>query len=474
MTYGCIAEDHMMLFSDLNLFQHYQTSLANNRLLKQNKSFTEYVYDNLSLECNYFYFEDSELMKAHNINSILNSEVLWAAENPTSRISITARNYKNAVQVRLNASHSPPKANGIENTPNSLWSFKADSIIKTKAHIFVNHITKENELCFQDKSGLVYLINATGNLIWKKRITEDIQSEIYTVDIFKNGKLQLLFNTQNYLHLLDRNGNYVQGFPIRLPAKVTSNLTVLDYDGKKDYRLFIACADKRIYNFSLYGIKTEGFTPVKTDAEVIEAIQYVKVGPSDYLITVDVAGKIYAFSRKGEGRIDFKNRVIEHLEHLLVLPGSNLDNTKLVYVDDKNSLLNKISLSDKKEALKIGDELTGFKTSFGLLNDDEQTDLITGGDGALFVYDLFTGKLLEYIDESAYYDDVQMVHTSDQDLVMAFDKSGQKIDVINTSGKLSSTLPNATSKPMICDLYKNGKTYVLLINGNMISCRELQ
>jgi hypothetical protein len=472
MKYGCISGSYLILFSDKELLQYYQLCNANNHLLKQNKAFANYLNDHLSLECNYFYFEDSELMKAHNINSVINSEVLWAAENPTSQISITARNYKNVVQVRLNASHSQP-TNGLDNTQNSLWSFKADSLIKTNTHLFVNHLTQENELCFQDEARIVYLINATGNLLWKKKISEDIQSDVYTVDIFKNGKLQLLFNTQNYLHLLDRNGNYVQGFPIKLPAKATSHLTVLDYDGKKDYRLFIACADKRIYNFSLYGIKTEGFIPVKTDAEVIMPVQYLKVGGSDYLITADVSGKIYVFSRKGEGRIDFKNKVIEQLDHLLVLPGNNLDNTKLVYVDDKNNLLNKISLTDKKEALKIGDELNGFKTSFDLLNDDTQPDLLVYGNGALFAYDLFTGKLLEYFDESATFEDAQLVHTSDQDLVLAFDKTEQKIDVINTAGKLSSTLPNVTHKPMICDLYKNGKTYVLLVNGDNISCREL-
>jgi hypothetical protein len=320
----------------------------------------------------------------------------------------------------------------------------------------------------------VYLINSTGNLIWKKKISETIQSAIYTVDIFKNGKLQMLFNTENYLYLLDRNGNYVQGFPVKLPAKITSDLTLLDYENNKDYRLFVACADKHIYNFSLYGIRTEGFVPVKTDAEVILPISYVKVGASDYLITADVSGKIYVFSRKGLGRIDFKNKTIEGLDHLKVLAGSNLDNTRLIYVDDKNDLLNKISLTDKKEALKIGDDLNGFKTSFALINDDEQSDFFAYGNGAFYAYDLFTSKLLEYFNEPAVYINVQLIHASDQDLILAYDKGGEKVDVVNTAGKLSVTFQGATQKPMASDLYKNGKTYVLLVNGNKVSCQELK
>ena len=71
------------------------------------------------------------------------------------------------------------------------------------------------------------------------------------------------------------------------------------------------------------------------------------------------------------------------------------------------------------------------------------------------------------------YDDAQMVQTSDNTWFLGFDKIGQKIDVINTSGKLATSLPNSNQKPLINNLYKNGKSYVLLIGGNKITCQEL-
>lgn len=470
--YACITENQLLFFSNKTVLNYYQQSLAGSQLLGKNSSFMDYANDNLSLECNYLYYENAELMKAHNLISIINSEELWMSEHALSQLSLTAKNYKNNIQVRINANHAQPKSD-VSNTSSALWAFTADSVITTSAFVFANHLTQENELCFQDELNQVYLINSTGNLIWKKKITESIKSCIYTVDIFKNGKFQMLFNTENYLHLIDRNGNYVQGFPVKLPSKATSNISLLDYEGNKEYRIFLACADKRIYNFNLYGVKTEGFVPVKTDAVVNLPISFVHVGASDYLITADVAGNLYGFSRKGEGRIDFKNKVIENLEHLYVSAGNNLDNTKLIYVDDKNNLLNKISLADKKEALKIGDELNGFKTSFALVNDDSQSDMLVYGNGALYAYDLFTSKLVEYFNELAVYDDAQLIQTSDNNWFLGFDKTGQKIDVINTSGKLATSLPNSNQKPLVSNLYKNGKTYVLLIAGNKMTCQEL-
>ena len=472
--YAMISDGYLLFFSSKMMLDYYQTCFNSSQLLGKNLAFMDYANDNLMLACNYLYYENSELLKKYDYPSFIECQELANAKNATAQVSFIAKKYKNSIQVRINASHAQPKSDGNSELSNILWTFNADSLIQTKVHLFINHLTQENELCFQDESFNLYLINSTGNLLFKTKMNEAIQSEIFTVDIFKNGKLQLLFNTENYLHLIDRNGNEVQGFPVKTPSRVTSPLTVLDYDGNKDYRLFLACTDKRIYNFSLYGIKTEGFIPLKTEQIVTLPIYYVSVGASDYLITADVSGKIYAFSRKGVGRIDFKNKTIEQLKHLYVLGGNSLDNTKLIYVDDKNNLLNKISLNDQKEALKIGDELSGFKTSFDLVNDDNQSDVLVYGNGALYGYDLFTSKLVEYFNELAVYDDVQLIHTSDTDWFLAYDKTGKKIDIINMSGKLASSMQGATQKPCVSDLYKNGKTYVLLVNGNKVSCQQLK
>ena len=141
-----------------------------------------------------------------------------------------------------------------------------------------------------------------------------------------------------------------------------------------------------------------------------------------------------------------------------------------LYVQVADGIQNMIA----EEILKIGDELDGFKTSFALANDDSQTDMLIYGNGALYAYDLFTGKLFEYFNELAVYDDAQLVHTSEHNWIIAYDKTGQKIDVINTDGKLALSLPNVTQKPFACNLYNNGKMYVLLINGNKVSCQELK
>ena len=458
--------------SNAEILNNFINSLNTNNTLSKNTLFMNYASNNLLADCNYMYYENVELLKSNKQKSIINIHQLSLKESPYSHLSFIATHVKNVMQVRINLIKENNKQDD-QNAINYLWAYSADSIINNSLNVFTNHTTQENEITFQDNSNSLYLISSTGNLIWKKKLSEPIKSTIYTVDIFRNGKLQLLFNTKNHIHLIDRNGNYVQGYPLKTPNSITSNITLLDYDNNKDYRIFIACADKKIYNFSLYGIKTEGFIPFKTIDIVELPISYVKIGLSDYLITADISGKIYAFSRKGLGRIDFKNKTIPNLNHLHVLEGTNIENTKLIYVDDKNNLLSKISLTDKKENIKLGDDLNGFKTSFHLINDDNQKDLLCYGNGAIYGYDLFSNKLIEYFNENAVYTNTECVKLTNKLLYLAFDNAEQKTDILNGDGKLIKQFQNTTHKPLVVDLYKNGKQYLLLININKINCVEL-
>lgn len=472
-NYVCINSNELIFSSNKTCALFYNYALINSKLIEKDEQMMEYARNNLRYECNLFCYENRMLSPNQESNFLFNTKRFLKENKAITHISYTIKNFKNTFQTRINLTNAKQVESNQDNFANALWSFDADSSIISGVNVFTNHTNQENELCFQDNAKRLYLISTTGNLIWKKNLTEKITSPIYTVDIFKNGKLQLLFNTENYLHLIDRNGNYVQGYPIKTPAKITSPITLLDYDNTKDYRLFIACDDKKIYNYSIYGIKTEGFVPVKTENSVKLPIHYIKIGASDYLITADAQGKLYGFSRKGEGRIDFKNKTIVELNHLFVLKGNSLDNTKLIYIDDKNNLLNKISLTDKKETLKLGDELINCSTSFDMVNDDNQPDALVYGDGALYAYDLFSSKLMEHFNKNVVFDNVQSIATSSQNYILAHDKVGQKLYLLSSEGKLINVIANVTEKPLISNLYKNGKTYLLLVYNKSIRCQEL-
>lgn len=465
------TQNTVFLLSDQQVLNYAIQCFLSGNLLGKNTDFMNYLANHLGQECHYFYYENAQQTHQYHLPSFINLPELMYTDHALSQLSLTAKWVNNNIQWRVNLHQQHEQPTSVTSN-HALWSFKADTLIKSPIYLFTNHTTQEHELCFQDQDKQLYLVTSTGNLLWKKTINETIQSEIYTVDLFKNGKLQMLFNSENYLHLIDRNGHDVQGFPVKLPAKVTSNITLLDYHNTKEYRIFIACSDKKIYNYSLYGVKTEGFTPFKTSHDVKLPVYYAKVGLSDYLITADVSGKVYAFSRKGEGRIELKEQLEENLSSFYVDAGNTLHTTKVVYINHTKNALDKISLDNTTETLPIKEEIKNFRSCFGKLNEGSLQNAIVYGKHAIYAYDLFSSKVFQYVRESAFYNNIQIMPSAGGNIMLAFDEANQTIDIIGPNGKWVKNITQASQVPLGCQLYKTGKNYVLVAHGTNLKCYE--
>jgi WD40 repeat protein len=188
------------------------------------------------------------------------------------------------------------------------WETLLDTIAAIKPFFFTNHTTGAKEIFIQDIKNNTYLINAAGRVLWKVPLKERINGSIYMVDYFRNGKLQLLFSGKDYLHLLDRNGNYVQRYPVKLRSPATNSISLFDYDNNRNYRLFIAGEDKLIYSYDKTGNVVKGWTPFRTSGKVMSDIVYFKVSGKDFLVACDETS-VYFLDRSGKKRINLKEPV---------------------------------------------------------------------------------------------------------------------------------------------------------------------
>ncbi len=466
-AYAFVFGNYLVISESKELNEYYINSVVNNAMATQNEAFMLYAKDNLNANFNYQYYS----VPAKNLSTIKNAFGFIGDEqlktfDKLSDLSITFSNYKSVLQFRTNLKYQ-------QNTNNKdipgLWTFEADTVISSKTWTFINHKSNENELLVQDAKNNLYLINATGNSLWKKEINEVIASDIYTVDAFRNNKFQLLFNTANYLHLIDRNGNYVEGFPVKLPARATNALAVFDYENTKEYRLLIACADKTIYNYNCNGTRNEKFAPIKTTAEVALPIQYSKVGASDYLIACDADGKIYVYSRRGAGRIDFSNKVIEQCNAFIVDAANNIQNSKLIYLDDKNSLLGSISLDDKKTAVKLSEEFEETSVSFEKIDDDKKTDIMILEKSKLKCYDFSGNEIFAYENLDYTYKSVSYFYDTDG-AYFVLSTVGGEVHLIPSGTKAIAKKIKGTGTPLVCDLFKDGKKYVMVSEDKLLKC----
>lgn len=182
-----------------------------------------------------------------------------------------------------------------------LWEVKLDNSLVSAIHLVKNHSTTESEIVCQDKANNLYLISHDGKILWKRPIGSRISGDISQADLFRNQKLQLLFNTADQIWALDRNGKTVEGFPVKLPRKAISGMAVFDYDKTRNYRFLITLNDHRLYCFDQHGKEVKGWEKPATGLQPGK-IRHFAIHGKDFLVIWD-ENKIQFFDRKGRERI---------------------------------------------------------------------------------------------------------------------------------------------------------------------------
>ncbi len=217
--------------------------------------------------------------------------------------------YSNSETERLKeliSSAEPGRDSSSAETDNRLlWKAMLQAPPVIKPFVFINHTNNAREIFIQDASNNIYLISATGKILWSAHIRERIRGDVFMIDYYRNGKNQILFAGKEYLHLIDRNGKYVDKYPVRLKSPAANTLAVFDYESNKDYRLFISGEDKKVYTYDKSGSIVKGWTPLVTTQKVTSPVKYFRTGGKDYIV-VHNTYDINILDRRGNKRVTVK------------------------------------------------------------------------------------------------------------------------------------------------------------------------
>lgn len=169
-----------------------------------------------------------------------------------------------------------------------------------KFDVVRSHVDRSNEIFVQDSSWNVSLVAADGKILWKLPVGGPIADRIEQVDYFRNGKLQYFFATPGLLHIVDRLGNYVKPFPVKIPEEKIEFVSVVDYDHSKNYRFLVAGSSGKIYMYDKDGTNLEGWQPNDAKESLFAAPRHYRVRGKDYLVAIRDDGNAFVFNRRGE------------------------------------------------------------------------------------------------------------------------------------------------------------------------------
>lgn len=217
------------------------------------------------------------------------------------------------------------------------FTLQLDTEIVTPPQFVKNHRTNKEEIIVQDKDNNLYLISTDGKVIWKKQLKAKIQGRVEQVDLYKNGRLQLAFTTDNEFLIVDRNGKDVPPFTFTYEGGNLNPLAVFDYDRKKDYR-FLVTQGTKVFMYNSVGQIVKGFKYTKAENPILGTPKHFRVGKKDYLVMKLEGGTLKILSRTGDSRINVKDKInFSDNEILLHKNKFTATNTKgnLFQIDEK-------------------------------------------------------------------------------------------------------------------------------------------
>lgn len=361
------------------------------------------------------------------------------------------------LMIGLEHAHLEVKETGV------LWSTALGAPVLRKPDIVRNHVNNTREVFVQDAQHRVHLLGSNGKLLWTRQLDGSIMGAVAQVDRFRNGKLQLLFNTEGSLHLIDRNGKDVGGFPVSLKQKASAPMAVFDYDGERDYRVLVPGEDGSIRNFGLDGTEVKGWETPKYSEAAANPVVHVRIKNKDYLLVVDGSGHVNLLDRRGVVREKSSLELGSSASIQKVIPGMEIQSTALVWTDAGGALhKGLISGSSKVVATQMGgrswledlgndgsEELIRIVADSVIISSEGKPILIRGFGTALQqeldVYSLGRGR------------HVLGVVRPGTEQVSVIDMLGRELEGLPVQGAISCS---------IADLESDGSLELVSISGN--------
>jgi hypothetical protein len=271
-----------------------------------------------------------------------------------------------------------------------------DHTLRTKPFVVKDHTNQTLEVVFQDEASHMYLSELNGDLQWKDSLGAAIISEVYQIDYYKNGKLQYLFATDSAIHVIDRNGDYISGYPSYLPEGVrVRHFSLIDYDNSKNYRFMVADEEGRLWMFNQERENLEGWNPNNSlSAPLATPLFHVRVRNRDFMIAIQEDGEIYALNRRGQPYAGFPIKLSKTIQSPAYVDlGSTPGNTQITTVSTMGEVIafNLEGNITLREQLYRPSAETRFQLSLDALG---KTFVIVRQDEQIFGVLDYRGKLL--------------------------------------------------------------------------------
>ena len=452
LNFSSKIDDFIIYAESENLLKKIITDFKENKTLRQNINYKT-LRSSLSSKSSFLWLGDSKSLKTgwkKNENKTI--QKFPAEQFPI--IAFQGVNDSELLQIRFTAQKNVDgeKTESVS----SQFSLSIDNSIILQPKFFYNHLTKKMDIAVQDDNNFLYLFSNTGNLFWKKKLSNTIIGKINQVDIYNNKKTQMAFNTLDEFIVLDRNGNKVNPLNINLSkSKRINPISIFDYDQNKKYRFLISIEDE-IFMYDKKGGKVKGFKLEKTSSKILFPPKHIRIKNKDYIVIQLSNGILKIIDRKGKDRIKVKEK-IDFSNNEVYLYRNSFATT------DKNGNLIQVDLKGNvfKSSLKLSNDHKINMTPKTLVTLSENI-LTIKGVPVILPYGNYTSPQIFYINDTLYIS----VTNVDSSKVYLFFSSGKLVNGFPVFGNSSIDLKNIDNDRNLEMVVKSEKDSFILYEIN--------
>lgn len=439
-NYLVVVDNYLVVAGTFNEASQFLYDYMLKRTLENNDIYREFA-NSLSMK-SYMLLFNNNAKNSQFFENYLSTETikLWKENNSvfqkTQTTGLQISEVSDLPYINLFLKHH----DDFRGRPRTVWESRLDTATSMKPKFVVNHYTQQNDILIQDDKNNLYLLNQAGRILWKIALDEKVNSDFYQIDFYKNSKLQILFSTKSSLHLIDRNGNYVERYPVKLRSPATAGLSVFDYESNKNYRIFIPCENKRVYAYSKEGSIINGWKFQKSDYVVSQSVKHFRITEKDYIIFGDKAST-YILDRKGNPRVVPENLFAKSTQNTYHrYESGNLDDSYFVTTDTTGKI-HKIFPSGKIETQEVGKFSSQHFFDFKDVNADGKSDYIILDRKKLLVFDLDGDKIFEKSFKDEITQSPVYYHFSYTDRKIGVVTDKDQIFLINNNGETYKGFP---------------------------------
>lgn len=468
-TYFTVVDELVIFSSSINDLKEYVELLESGSILQKNETYNAFS-DNLSKNTNFTFYVN----RPQSMDQIFNIYSTKESEN-LSKLSLFQKDM-NGYSLQLNWKNDMVYTgifaglSGKNMEKSSQWQVMFDSDIISGPFVVEDHTDNSHKYIVFDEFRQMYLINEQGDIVWKKQLEEKPMSSVYEIDYYTNGKIQYLFNSENYLYLIDLTGNMVKNYPVKLNSEASTGLSLIDYNNNKDYRILIPTSNGEVYNYKKDGSLLKDWKAKNTRKKIVKPMSHVVANSKDYLIAEANNGNIMMFDRKGKVRMEIRKSFTNALGSDIY---SNRTNSKgmmittdaqgkLIYIPEKGNV-NSSDFGDfSKEHYFIYTDFSG----------NGNYDFIYLDGQELNIYDRLKKSFVNYVFENSIGVKPKLFNVSGRKILTVLDEKSETLYLFNSDGLMPQKVKGNTD--YIIDISKNKNPVILIGKGKALMKHPLK